>query len=58
MPQFDTEPRQRGERIDDQPTAVTDVIALVGIRRRLGPERAVLSRTVGSRHSCRREDRD
>ncbi|ELZ76699.1 hypothetical protein C456_03401 [Haloferax volcanii DSM 14919] len=36
MPQFDPEPGEGCERVDDQSTAVTgDVIALVGIRLRL-----------------------
>ncbi|AAG20995.1 Vng6378h (plasmid) [Halobacterium salinarum NRC-1] len=36
MPEFHPQPRERCERVDNQPTAVTgDVIALVGIRLRL-----------------------
>ncbi|AAC82912.1 unknown (plasmid) [Halobacterium salinarum NRC-1] len=46
MPQFNAEPRQCRERVDDQPTAVTSVvIALVGIRLRLN--RAVDADRVG-----------
>ena len=46
MPQFDPEPGECRERVDDQPTAVTgDVIALVGIR--LCLDRAVDADRVG-----------
>ncbi|ELZ68843.1 hypothetical protein C457_10546 [Haloferax prahovense DSM 18310] len=46
MPQFDPEPDECCERVDDQPTAVTgDVIALVEIRFRLN--RAVDTDRVG-----------
>jgi hypothetical protein len=46
MPEFDPEPGECRERVDDQPTAVTgDVIALVGIRLRLN--RAVDADRVG-----------
>jgi len=38
MAQFHAKPRERRERVDDDPTAVTGVvIALVGTRLRLGP---------------------
>ena len=37
VPEFHAEPRERSERVDDQPTAVAGaVVALVGIRPCLG----------------------